>query len=68
MPSFDEWFQRAMGNDPFPYQRRFAEDGEIPELVDVPYWPGQDRDGRVGVAVAEKICGGKKTGRRHRGG
>jgi len=35
MPSFDEWFKRATGNDPFPYQRRFAEEGEIPELVDV---------------------------------
>jgi hypothetical protein len=36
MPSFDEWFKRATGNDPFPYQRRFAEEGEIPQLVDVP--------------------------------
>jgi len=35
MSSFDEWFQRATGNDPFPYQRRFATEGEIPELVDV---------------------------------
>jgi len=24
MPSFDEWFQRATGYDPFPYQRWFA--------------------------------------------
>jgi len=23
-PSFDEWFKRATGNGPFPYQRRFA--------------------------------------------
>ncbi|MBI4524497.1 MAG: DEAD/DEAH box helicase [Deltaproteobacteria bacterium] len=36
MPSFDEWFKRATGNDPFPYQRRFAKEGEIPQLVDVP--------------------------------
>jgi hypothetical protein len=36
MPSFDDWFKRATGNYPFPYQRRFAEEGEIPELVDVP--------------------------------
>ena len=34
--SFDEWFQRATRNDPFPYQRRFAEEGEIPESVDIP--------------------------------
>jgi CRISPR-associated endonuclease/helicase Cas3 len=36
MSSFDDWFKRATGNDPFPFQRRFAEEGEIPELVDVP--------------------------------
>jgi CRISPR-associated endonuclease/helicase Cas3 len=36
MSSFDEWFKRATGNDPFPYQRRFATEGEIPQLVDVP--------------------------------
>jgi CRISPR-associated endonuclease/helicase Cas3 len=36
MPSFDEWFKRATGNDAFPYQRRFADEGDIPELVDVP--------------------------------
>ena len=36
MPSFDRWFQSATGNAPFPYQRRFAEAKEIPELVDVP--------------------------------
>lgn len=36
MSSFDEWFQRATGNDPFPYQRRFAEAKEILQLIDVP--------------------------------
>jgi len=34
--NFDDWFKRATGNDPFPYQRCFATEGEIPELVDVP--------------------------------
>ena len=33
--TFDEWFQRATGNGPFPYQRRFAEEGEISKLVGV---------------------------------
>jgi len=41
MPSFDEWFKRATGNDPFSYQRRFAEEGEIPQLVDVPTGMGK---------------------------
>jgi CRISPR-associated endonuclease/helicase Cas3 len=36
MSSFDEWFKHATGNDPFPYQRRFAAEGEIPQLVNVP--------------------------------
>ena len=36
MPSFDEWFKRATGNDPFRYQRRFAEAGEISQLVGAP--------------------------------
>ena len=34
MPSFDEWFKRGTGYDPFPYQRRFArgiwDDDELP--------------------------------------
>jgi hypothetical protein len=29
MSSFDEWFKRATENDPFPYQRRFAEEDDI---------------------------------------
>ena len=36
MSSFKESFKRATGNDPYPYQRRFAEEGDIPQLVDVP--------------------------------
>jgi len=44
MSSFDEWFKRATGNDPFPYQRRFAEEGEIPQLVDVPTGLGKRAD------------------------
>jgi len=39
--TFDAWFQRAKGNDPFPYQRRFAEAKEIPHLLDVPNVPGK---------------------------
>ncbi len=41
---FDEWFQRATGNYPFPYQRRFAEEVEIPQLVDVPTGLGKTDD------------------------
>jgi len=41
MPSFDEWFKRATGNDPLPYQRRFAKEGEIPQSVDMPIGLGK---------------------------
>lgn len=36
MPDFDEWFQRATGSQPFPYQRRFAVASALPKLADVP--------------------------------
>jgi hypothetical protein len=55
MPSFDDFFKRATGNDPFPYQRRFAEEGEIPELVDAADRFGKDSDGGAGVGLAETV-------------
>jgi len=33
---FDDFFKQATGRDPYPYQREFAEDGELPELLNVP--------------------------------
>ncbi|MBN2559626.1 MAG: CRISPR-associated endonuclease Cas3'' [Phycisphaerae bacterium] len=33
---FDEFFQEAAGNAPFPFQREFAESPHIPQLVHVP--------------------------------
>lgn len=37
-PDFEEWFQAVTGNrnKPFPYQRQFAESGDLPQIVDVP--------------------------------
>ena len=51
MPNFDEWFKRATGNDPFPCQRRFATEGEIPDLVDVPTGLG-----KTAMAVLGWVC------------
>jgi CRISPR-associated endonuclease/helicase Cas3 len=51
MPSFDEWFKRATGNDRFPYQRRFAAEGEIPQSVDVPTGLGKTAMAVPGVAT-----------------
>jgi hypothetical protein len=36
MLSFDEWFKRATGYDPFSRSSRSATGSVIPELVDVP--------------------------------
>jgi hypothetical protein len=33
---FVEFFKIATGRDPYPYQRSFAEDGELPDLLNVP--------------------------------
>ena len=60
MPSFDEWFQRVTGNDPFSYQRRFAE-GEIAELVDVATDLGE-------TAIAVLFDRGVRQKRRRKGG
>jgi len=64
MPSFDNWFKGATGNDSFPYQRRFACDPGLLSnpspsgrgqgeglLVDVPTGLGK-------TAMAGLGCGG----------
>lgn len=33
---FEAWFKKAIDQDPYPYQIRFATDERLPELVDVP--------------------------------
>ena len=39
--TFDEFFRKAVGNDPFPFQRRLATDPELPQLIDVPTGAGK---------------------------
>jgi CRISPR-associated endonuclease/helicase Cas3 len=34
--NFEDWFKKATGKSPYPYQVRFALQDELPELVDVP--------------------------------
>ena len=34
--NFSKWFKEATGNEPYPYQTRFACEPILPELVDVP--------------------------------
>lgn len=40
---FDDFFKQATGRDltPYPYQRAFAEDGELPDLLNVPTGVGK---------------------------
>ena len=39
--SFDAWFARAVGKQPFPYQRRLAEKPSFPDLLHVPTSAGK---------------------------
>ena len=39
--SFDEMFREATGNTPYPYQRRLASAGNLPELIAVPTGMGK---------------------------
>jgi len=38
---FDAWFEKATENAPYPYQRRFATETSLPQLVDVPTGMGK---------------------------
>jgi len=38
---FDNFFKQATGRDRYPYQRAFAEDGELPDLLNVPTGVGK---------------------------
>lgn len=39
--AFGRWFQQATGNEPYPFQIRFACESTLPELVDVPTGMGK---------------------------
>ncbi len=39
--AFVHWFQQATGNEPYPFQIRFACEPTLPELVDVPTGMGK---------------------------
>ena len=38
---FADWFKRATGNEPYPFQLRFACEPKLPELVEVPTGMGK---------------------------
>jgi CRISPR-associated endonuclease/helicase Cas3 len=38
---FDNWFKKATGRKPFPYQRALAQCGRLPELLEVPTGTGK---------------------------
>lgn len=39
--SFGSWFATATGNKPYPFQVRFANEPNLPELVDIPTGMGK---------------------------
>lgn len=57
MTDFDQWFQRATGCRPFPYQRRFAEAAELPQLVNVPTGMGKTAMAVLGWLWRRRFCG-----------
>jgi CRISPR-associated endonuclease/helicase Cas3 len=38
---FEEFFEKATGYKPYPYQKRFATEGELPQLINVPTGVGK---------------------------
>lgn len=46
--TFDEFFKKATGDEPFPFQRRFAEELRLPQLVCVPTGLGKTAMAVVG--------------------
>lgn len=48
--NFEQFFQTATGNTPFPYQTRFATGETLPELVDVPTGIGKTAMAGLGWA------------------
>lgn len=57
MSNFDDWFKRATGHSPFPYQRCFATEGQIPETVDVPTGLGKTAMAVLGWVWRRKFAG-----------
>ena len=41
VPQFDQFFHQATGQDPFPYQLRFATHAQLPALVNIPTGMGK---------------------------
>ena len=39
--SFDEFFKKATGFGPYPYQKRLAESKEIPDMLNIPTGAGK---------------------------
>ncbi len=39
--SFDDFFKKATGNDPYPFQKRLAAGEQLPELIDIPTGMGK---------------------------
>lgn len=40
-PTFSEFFRAATGHDPYPYQRRLAQEDQLPKLLNSPTGAGK---------------------------
>lgn len=48
MITFADFFRTAIGHDPYPYQRRLAEEDPLPQLLNIPTGAGK---------TAAAVCG-----------
>ncbi|MDY6808087.1 MAG: helicase-related protein, partial [Actinomycetota bacterium] len=63
--SFDEFFRTATGNDPYPYQRRVATEGDrLPDVIDIPPGLGKTAAVVLGWLWRRQLSGGPDTPRR----
>src|SRR5438477_12638554 len=61
--AYDEFFERATHNGPFPYQRRLAEEEQVPDLVHAPTGAGKTATAILGW-LWRYFHSGKPTPRR----
>ena len=61
--NFEEFFKKATGNNPYPYQKRLAE-SPIPSVINVPTGAGKTESAILGVWLWHRLHGDGTTPRR----
>ena len=64
MYDFSNFFQRATGNWPYPYQTRLALDDAMPDIIDLPTGSGKTEAAVISVWLWGRVFGHRTTPRR----